>query len=110
MAITNVAMSAYTKALESGGALGRAQGATLGSAPSKEQGGSFVDTLSDSIKSVNDLDGEKNRMVQAFASGQEQNVHELMITLQKSGIAVSMTAAVRNKVLDAYKQLMQVSF
>ena len=33
-----------------------------------------------------------------------------MISLQKASIAVSMTSTVRNKVLEAYKELSQISF
>ncbi len=33
-----------------------------------------------------------------------------MITLQKAGLAVNMTSAVRNKVLEAYKELSRIQF
>ncbi len=53
---------------------------------------------------------EKESMIKAFAAGEKQNVHELMITLQKAGIAMQMTTAVRNKVLEAYKEIMHLTF
>ena len=49
-------------------------------------------------------------MIQSFASGETQNVHELMITMQKAGLAVNLTAAVRNKVLEAYRELSKLQF
>ena len=70
----------------------------------------FSDTLRSSLHEVNDLQITKNAMVESFASGETQNVHELMISLQKAGLAVNMTAAVRNKVLEAYKELTRLQF
>jgi flagellar hook-basal body complex protein FliE len=49
-------------------------------------------------------------MIEEFASGKRQNVHELMITMQKAGMAMSMTSAVRAKVMSAYQELMKMSF
>ncbi|KUJ95960.1 MAG: flagellar hook-basal body complex protein FliE [Desulfonauticus sp.] len=74
------------------------------------EGDSFTATLKDSLKKVNDLQEEKESMIKAFAAGEKQNVHELMITLQKAGIAMQMTTAVRNKVLEAYKEIMHLTF
>jgi len=56
------------------------------------------------------MQGEKSKMITSFASGETQNVHELMITLQKAGLAVSMTSAVRNKVMEAYRELSRIQF
>ena len=70
----------------------------------------FADTLRTSLDKVNDLQITKNKMVESFASGETQNVHELMISLQKAGLAVNMTSAVRNKVLEAYKELTRLQF
>lgn len=67
-------------------------------------------TVTDSLKKVNDLQAEKNMMIEEFASGRTQNVHELMISLQKAGLAMRMTSAVRNKVMQAYRELAQMQF
>ena len=53
---------------------------------------------------------EKNQMIQSFASGENQNVHELMISMQKAGLAMNLTAAVRNKVMEAYRELSRMQF
>lgn len=70
----------------------------------------FADTLRDSLTTVNDMQSQKSAMIQSFASGETQNVHELMITMQKAGLAVNLTAAVRNKVLEAYRELSKLQF
>jgi flagellar hook-basal body complex protein FliE len=71
---------------------------------------SFANTFEDSLKKVNDLQTEKTSAVESFASGETQNVHELMISLQKAGLAMSLTSAVRNKVMEAYRELSKMQF
>ena len=71
---------------------------------------SFGTTLTESLTEVNNLQKTKNTMITAFASGETQNVHELMISMQKASVAVSMTSAVRNKVLEAYKEMSKIQF
>ncbi len=76
----------------------------------QDQGGGFMDAMTKSLKEVNEMESEKSGLIEAFAAGKSENVHELMISLQKAGVAMSMTSAVRNKVLSAYQELMRMSF
>ena len=71
---------------------------------------SFADTFENSLQKVNDLQAAKTSAVESFASGETQNVHELMISLQKAGLAMSLTSAVRNKVMEAYRELSKMQF
>ncbi len=49
-------------------------------------------------------------MITSFASGETQNVHELMISMQKASVAMNLTSAVRNKVIEAYKEMSKLQF
>ncbi|MDR2054502.1 MAG: flagellar hook-basal body complex protein FliE [Desulfovibrio sp.] len=71
---------------------------------------SFGETISTSLNRVNELEQAKSQAVDDFASGRSQNVHELMITMQKSSLAMKLTTAVRGKVLEAYKELSRMQF
>lgn len=109
MSIQNVGMKAYANAMHN---FSKAQKATTGESfalprPPKE---SLTTTIKDSLHKTNEMQEEKSKQIQSFASGETQNVHELMITLQKASVAMSMTSAVRNKVMEAYKELSRVSF
>jgi flagellar hook-basal body complex protein FliE len=109
MAISTVALKAYQSALQTQkGLLDKKVTENLGKAGKPE--GDFGKMLGDSLKNVSDLQNEKTDMVKSFATGEKENVHELMITLQKASIAMSMTSAVRNKVMEAYKELMHTTF
>ena len=43
-----------------------------------------------------------------FATGESDNLHELMITLEEAKIALSLAVEVRNKILDAYQEILRM--
>ena len=104
MIVKSVAIQAYQNAL-------KAQQTAQGGLKKPEgKSGGFMETLKGSLEKVNTMQEEKNSMVESFAAGKEQNVHELMISLQKAGLAMSMTSAVRNKILQSYQELTKMQF
>ena len=109
MVIKSVAISAYQDAMQTRGRDIRDTVATRLNKPLKSDHG-FGDTLKASLKNVNDLQAEKKMLIEEFATGKSQNVHELMITMQKAGMAMQMTGAVRSKIMQSYKEIMQMSF
>ena len=109
MSIQSVGLKAYSSALSNFNKAEKAIKATLPVQPAPAVS-PFADTLKSSIAKVNDLQQEKHAMITSFASGEQQNVHELMISLQKAGLAMNMTAAVRNKALEAYRELTRLQF
>ncbi|PIE69476.1 MAG: flagellar hook-basal body complex protein FliE [Deltaproteobacteria bacterium] len=107
MAIHPIALKAYTSPLTNGTQI---TGSVKQSLAREEITRSFSDTIKESLNKVNDMQIDKNAMITSFASGEKQNVHELMVSLQKAGMAMRMTSAVRNKVLEGYKELMKMPF
>jgi len=77
---------------------------------STKKSDNFTRTLTDSIKKTNQMQEDKEAMIESFAAGKTQNVHELMITLQKAGLAMKLTSTVRAKVMEAYKELSHMTF
>ena len=71
---------------------------------------SFTNTIKKSINQVNELEQAKAEAINEFASGKNQNVHDLMVTMQKSSMAMKLTSAVRGKILEAYKELAKMQF
>lgn len=71
---------------------------------------SFTNTIKNSLQQVNELETAKAQAIEDFASGRTQNVHDLMITMQKSSMAMKMTSAVRGKILEAYKEIARMQF
>ena len=67
------------------------------------------------LDSVMGLMDDTNKQIQnahreevAFMLGETDNTHDLMIAEQKANIALQYTVAVRDRVLDAYQQIMQM--
>jgi flagellar hook-basal body complex protein FliE len=109
MSIEQLGLKAYTSALRNFTKTDKALASGV-DLTAQKPGLSFGDTLTDSLTKVNDLNTEKSNMIKSFASGETQNVHELMISMQKAGLAMNLTTAVRNKVLDAYRELSRLQF
>ena len=68
----------------------------------------FLNTAIDNIKTTNsylsDAEDEKLR----FALGETDNTHYLSIAMQKASTALQYTVAIRDKLMDAYKEIMQI--
>jgi flagellar hook-basal body complex protein FliE len=48
-----------------------------------------------------------NEKVSAFVAGEEQSLHEVMISMNKAKLQFELMSEVRNKGLQAYQKLMQ---
>ena len=68
----------------------------------------FADFLQESLQDVNELHQQKDRAIEAFASGENQDVQSLMIAMQRASTATQLTTAVRNKILEMYRELSQL--
>ena len=72
------------------------------------EGQSFKDMLVRSIDEVNRLQGDANVAVERWATGQTQNVTEMLSAVQKAGLAFKMLMQIRNKLIDAYDEIRQM--
>ena len=71
---------------------------------------SFSDVLSAaSIGETNDLQNAAEQEEVRFALGESDNTHDLLVAETKAAVALQYTVAVRDKIIDAYKELMQMS-
>ena len=69
---------------------------------------SFTDFLNNALNDVNKLQIESEQLNQAFAMGLNDNIHQVMIASEKADIALQFTIQVRNKVLEAYQEIMRM--
>lgn len=69
---------------------------------------SFTEMLSDSIKKVEDLQREADKSMIDLATGKTDNVHDTMIAVNKAEIAFQLMTQIRNKAIDAYKEIMRM--
>ncbi len=69
---------------------------------------SFADTLNEAISNVNQLQKSSDKAMQDLATGRTDNVAEVMITAEKADIALKLMVQVRNKIIDAYQEIMKM--
>lgn len=70
---------------------------------------SFSQTLQSAFGHVNDLQNHAGEMTRDYALGQTSDVHGVMIAGEQATIALQMTAQIRNKVVEAYQEIMRIS-
>jgi flagellar hook-basal body complex protein FliE len=70
---------------------------------------SFEELLSSSMKRVNDLQLESDEMVQKLATGDVEDISEVVLASSRAEVALKMFMELRNKFLDAYQQLSRMS-
>ncbi len=63
-----------------------------------------IDNLTTTNNYLSDAENEKIK----WALGETENTHDLSIALQKASTALQYTVAIRDKLLDAYKELIQM--
>lgn len=69
---------------------------------------SFRDLLHNSMEEVNQLLLESENLNNMLALGKVENLHQAVITSQKAELALQYSIQVRNKILDAYNEIMRM--
>jgi len=54
-------------------------------------------------------EGTAQKAVDDYTTGASQNLHETMLALGKADVTFSLMVSVRNKLLEAYKEVMRMS-
>lgn len=70
-----------------------------------EQDSTFGDLMKEAINSVNDAQKNADNMVTDFVSGKTDNVHEVMISMEKAQLSFQLMTEIRNKIVDTYQEL-----
>ncbi|MCB0377373.1 MAG: flagellar hook-basal body complex protein FliE [Bdellovibrionales bacterium] len=69
---------------------------------------SFKDTLSEAVGKVNEMQKDADIKMQKLAAGESSNISEVMVAAEKADIALKLMMSVRNKVIDAYQEIMKM--
>lgn len=68
----------------------------------------FAEYLKDALNKTNDLQLDSAKLTDDFAVGKTDNIHQVMIAAEKADIALQFTMQIRNKILDAYNEIMRI--
>ncbi|MDR3231613.1 MAG: flagellar hook-basal body complex protein FliE [Synergistaceae bacterium] len=69
----------------------------------------FEELLSSSVKEVNSLQLEADVMLQKLATGDVEDISEVVMASSRAEVALRMFMELRNKFVDAYQQLSRMS-
>lgn len=70
----------------------------------------FKNILMDALDEVNDAEKTAQSIDEMLAVGDVDNIHELRIEAMKADLTLNLAVEVRNKVIDAYNEIMRLQF
>jgi flagellar hook-basal body complex protein FliE len=71
-------------------------------------GPGFGDALKEAIATVNQVQKQSNHEIQKLMTGQSQDLHTTLIAVQKADLSFQMMMQVRNKIVQAYHEIMRM--
>ena len=79
----------------------------LGKANAKTQTGgeAFADALKQSLNDVNEMQEAGEKAMSDLATGQVKDLHQAALAIDKAEISMKLMLEVRNKALNAYKEI-----
>jgi|SRR5579864_4121349 len=85
-------------------------GATGGNAGSGQPAGAdFGSALQQAVSSLQQLGSQADGASLALAKGDPIDIHEVMLANEQASLGFSMALQVRNKLVDAYQEVMKMS-
>lgn len=88
------------------GAAGVAQTGVAGAAGTAAPG--FADMLGQAIGQLQRVSDTANDKVNALATGQDVELHDVMIALETESLAMNLATTVRNKAVEAYQEVFRM--
>lgn len=73
-----------------------------------EQETNFSEVLKNAVNEVNSLGQQSSELKAQLLTGQVQDLHQVMIAAEKAGLAFQLTVQIRNKVVEAYQEIMRM--
>src|SRR5438270_5028161 len=85
------------------------RGAGGSSTSGKPAGADFGSALKQAVSSLQQLGSQADSTSLALAKGDPIDIHEVMLANEQASLGFSMAVQVRNKLLDAYQEVMKMS-
>jgi flagellar hook-basal body complex protein FliE len=68
---------------------------------------SFKELLESSLKEVNALQNKADDAISELAQGRTHDLHRTMVMIEKANLSFKLMMKVRNKLLEAYQEIMR---
>ena len=76
--------------------------------PTPAGGPSFAETLEETIRAVDELQKESEAAQASYARGEDVELHDVLIKIEEAELAFKTMMEVRNKLVDAYREIMRM--
>jgi flagellar hook-basal body complex protein FliE len=86
------------------------QPAALQPAQKTEDGKSFQDVLTDFVKQVDQSQQDYDAAIRAVERGETDNLHRVMLAQSQAQLSLKLAVEVRNKLVEAYKEVNRTQF
>jgi len=70
--------------------------------------GSFQKMFSEALNNVESLQNKADDLTKSLATGELNDIHQVMIAAEKASLSLQFVVQVRNKVIDAYQEVMRM--
>lgn len=87
---------------------GSIERAPSGVSPGATSGGGFAETLGSAIQKVDAMQMDADAQAEKVALG-GGNLHEMSLALEKADVSMRLAMKVRNKLIDAYQEIMRMN-
>jgi flagellar hook-basal body complex protein FliE len=71
-------------------------------------GGSFASVLGQMVSDVNAQQAVSSQAVSALQSGQNVPLHQAVIAMEEANVSFQLMVEVRNRLMDAYQEIMRM--
>jgi len=71
-------------------------------------GQNFATALKTALNHISEIEHESNLKTKLLAQGKIDNLHDVMITAQKTNITVETAVQIQQKVIDSYNEVMRM--
>ena len=68
----------------------------------------FADVLASSLDEVNTLQQKADAAATSLATGDTMSLHDTMIAMEQADLSFRLMMQVRNKIVDAYQEIMRM--
>ena len=79
-----------------------------GPAKTTDTGQGFGAMLEKAIGNLNQLQTDATQQSQALATGQAQNIDQVVMAVEKASLSLELAAQVRNKAVEAYQDIFRM--
>lgn len=69
---------------------------------------SFQDLLKGLVDKVDSLQKDADASIKGLATGEVTDVHTVAVKMEEAGVAFELMMEIRNKLLDAYQEIMRM--